>query len=198
MKRRDCLKSIVAGVVGMGMASASNRLQAASGLLLPRYYAEEAVAAEFWARPRVLDLYRPATGEHRVVCYWRDGQVDPQGYREACHMLRDVRAGVTLAIDIRLLNVLRGTTGWLEAAYGIRQPYEIHSGARTRATNEATEGAARDSYHLKGMAVDGKIRGIPAEYLGRLIAAYQAGGVGFYISRDFIHQDVGRVRFWSK
>ena len=113
-------------------------------------------------------------------------------------MLRDVRANVTMTIDVRLLNILRGTTGWLEAAYGIREPYEINSGARTLRTNSATEGAAKDSFHMKGMASDGKIRGLPVDYLGRLIAAYQAGGVGFYVSREFIHQDVGRVRYWTK
>lgn len=196
--RRNCLKAILAGIVGMGMSSYSNPLLAKTGLLLPQYYADDNTSAEFWARPRVLNLYRPATGEHREVCYWRDGAVDQQGYREACHMLRDVRAGVTMAIDLRLLNILRGTTGWLEAAYGIRDPYEIHSGARTAHTNATTEGAAKDSFHIRGMASDGKIHGLPADYLGSLIAAYQAGGVGFYVSRDFIHQDVGRVRYWVK
>ena len=196
--RRNCLRSILAGVVGMGLSSYQNPLLAKTGLLLPQYYADDAIAAEFWAKPRVLNLYRPATGEHRVVCYWKDGALDSRGYAEACHMLRDVRADVTLTIDVRLLNILRGTTGWLEAAYGIRDPYEINSGARTLRTNNATEGAAKDSSHMKGMASDGKIRGLPVDYLGRLIAAYQAGGVGFYVSREFIHQDVGRVRYWAK
>ena len=196
--RRNCLRSILAGVVGMGLSSYQNPLLAKTGLLLPQYYADDAIAAEFWAKPRVLNLYRPATGEHRVVCYWKDGALDSRGYAEACHMLRDVRADVTLTIDVRLLNLMRGTPGGREAAYGIRDPYEINSGARTLRTNNATEGAAKDSFHMKGMASDGKIRGLPVDYLGRLIAAYQAGGVGFYVSREFIHQDVGRVRYWAK
>lgn len=196
--RRNCLKSILAGIVGMGLSSYHNPLLAKTGLLLPEYYSDDHTAAEFWAKPRVLNLYRPATGEHRVVCYWRDGALEPKGYAEACHMLRDVRAGVTLTIDLRLLNILRGTTGWLESAYGIREPYEINSGARTPRTNSTTEGAAKDSFHMKGMASDGKIRGLPVDYQGRLVAAYQAGGVGFYIDRNFIHQDVGRVRYWAK
>lgn len=196
--RRNCLKSILAGIAGMGMSSYTNPLLAKTGLLLPQYYADDSSSAEFWAKPRVLNLYRPASGEHREVCYWRDGAVDQKGYFEACHMLRDVQAGVTLAIDLRLLNILRGTTGWLETAYGIQEPYEIHSGARTDQTNNATEGAAKNSLHKRGMASDGKIRGLPVDYLGRLMAAYQAGGVGFYVARQFIHQDVGRVRYWAK
>lgn len=196
--RRNCLKSILAGIVGMGLSSYHNPLLAKTGLILPQYYADDRTAAEFWAKPRVLNLYRPATGEHRIVCYWRDGALDERGYVEACHMLRDVRGGVTATIDLRMLNILRGMTGWLEAANGIKDPYEIHSGYRSKKTNDATEGAARDSFHMKGMASDGKIRGLPVDYLGRLIAAYQAGGVGFYVSREFIHSDVGRVRYWAK
>ncbi len=197
-KRRASLRSILVGIAAVGMSSRSNPLLARTGLILPQYYADENTAAEFWARPRVLNLYRPATGEHRVICYWQDGAIDRKGYAEACHMLRDVQAGVTMKIDLRLLNILRGTTGWLHAAYGINDPYEVHSGARTAGTNNRTEGAVKDSLHKKGMAIDGKMRGLPVDYLGRLIAAYQAGGVGFYIASEFIHQDVGRVRYWVK
>lgn len=197
-QRRNCLKSILAGIAGLGLGSLSNPLLAKTGFLLPGYYADDQTSAEFWGRPRELNLYRPATGEHRVVCYWREGSLDVRGYIEACHMLRDVKAGATATIDMRILNILRGMTGWLEAAYGIAEPYEINSGYRTEQTNSITEGAARNSFHMRGMACDGKVRGVPVDYLGRLIAAYQAGGVGFYVARDFIHLDVGRVRYWAK
>lgn len=40
--------------------------------------------------------------------------------------------------------------------------------------------------------MDGRIEGIPAAYLGRAIAAFKTGGVGFYVNRknDFVHADV--------
>ncbi|CAG9169773.1 YcbK family protein [Cupriavidus pinatubonensis] len=197
--RRAFLKrSIVAGVAGMGAATISNPLMASSGLLLPEYYAGAQEAAAFWAKPRVLNLFRPSTGEHRVICFWRDGAIDMQGYREACHMLRDVRAGLTVAMDLRLLNLLRGQQGWLEEAYGLREPYQVNSGYRGMQTNES-EGGVRDSFHTKAMAADGKYPSLPIEYQGKLIAAFRSGGVGFYINRQkFIHSDVGRVRFWVR
>ncbi|HHM6453940.1 TPA: thiol:disulfide interchange protein DsbG [Pseudomonas aeruginosa] len=109
MSRRDLLKrSVVAGIAGMGAFTFSAPLLASTGLLLPANYANQADAAAFWAKPRVLNLYRPATGEHKQICYWRDGHLDLAGYREACHMLRDVRAGKATEIDLRLLNLLRG------------------------------------------------------------------------------------------
>jgi len=199
-RRRAFLKrSIQTGIVAMGSFSYSKPLLANTGLLLPQNYAGANEAAAFWAQPRVLNLFRPATGEHRKVCYWRDGQLDMQGYREACHLMRDVRAGETVAMDLRLLNLIRGQQGWLYAAYGYVDPYHVNSGYRGLKTNSSTEGAARDSLHTKAMASDGTYPGLPIEYQGKLTAAFAGGGVGFYINRQkFIHQDVGRVRFWVK
>lgn len=199
-RRREFLKrSILIGVAGMGAAGFANPLLAKTALLLPERYAGAKEAAAFWAQPRTLNLYRPATGEHSVVCYWRNGALDARGYREACHLLRDVQANATATIDLRLLNLLRGQQGWLEAAYGVRSPYQINSGYRTEHTNKNTEGAARNSLHTKGMAADGKYPDLPIEYQGHLLAAFRSGGVGFYINRyQFIHSDVGRVRTWVK
>ena len=197
-RRREFLKrSVVVGLAGMGAASFSNPLRAKTGLLLPKVYASEKEAAAFWAQPRTLNLYRKQTGEHRVVCYWRDDQLNMRGFQEACHMLRDVQANQTVAMDIRLLNLLRGQQGWLEAAYGFRSPYQINSGFRSVHTNDITEGAKKNSLHTKAMASDGKYVDLPIEYQGQLMAAFRSGGVGFYIdSRKFIHTDVGGVRFW--
>ncbi|MFM0265571.1 YcbK family protein [Paraburkholderia sediminicola] len=198
--RREFLKrSISTGIVAMGAMSFANPLRAATGLVLPQYYADGASAEAFWAQPRVLNLYRPATGEHRELCFWRDGHVDQGGYAEVCHMLRDVRADVTVPMDLRLLNLLRGIQGWLQAAYGITGPYRVNSGFRSEETNALTEGAVKDSLHKRGMAVDGSVPGLPVEYVGQLFAAFQGGGVGFYVNRQrFIHSDVGRVRYWVR
>jgi len=200
MRRRDFLKrSIRLGVLAMGASSFANPLRASTGLLLPAYYASDAEAAAFWAKPRTLNLVRQETGEHREVCYWRDGQIDQRGFYDACHMLRDVRANQTVSMDLRLLNLLRGQQGWLEEAYGYREPYQVNSGYRSKATNANTEGAVRDSYHTKAMASDGRYNGLPIEYQGQLIAAFRSGGVGFYINKHkFIHTDVGGIRFWVK
>ena len=114
-------------------------------------------------------------------------------------MLRDVRADVAVQMDLRLLNLLRGIQGWLQAAYGITGPYRVNSGFRSEKTNALTEGAVKDSLHMRGMAVDGSVPGLPVEYIGQLFAAFQGGGVGFYVNRQrFIHSDVGRVRYWVR
>ncbi|TAL63607.1 MAG: DUF882 domain-containing protein [Burkholderiaceae bacterium] len=198
-RRQFLTRSIVLGATAMAFATRSNPILAATGFLLPQSYADASTAAAFWAQPRTLNLYRPATGEHRQLCYWRDGRIEMDGYLAICRMLRDTHEDRAATIDVRLLNLLRGMTAWLAAAYGISEPYQVNSGFRTLTTNAATEGAARNSFHTKGMAVDGIVPGLSPEYLGRLIATFRAGGVGFYINKQhFVHSDVGRVRFWVR
>lgn len=198
-QRRRLLSSVLYGVASIGLAGISKPVLANTGLLYPETYASDQDTAAFWAQPRTLNLYRPSTGEHCDCCYWRDGHIERAGYLEICRILRDARAGQSVAMDLQLLNLLRGQQGWLELAYGMREPYHINSGYRTKHTNETTEGAAKDSMHTRGMAADGRYPTLPIEYQGRLIAAFKGGGVGFYLNRQgFIHSDVGRLRYWVK
>ena len=194
-RRRLLLGGICAGVgLFAGGAVAGTRRD----LQMPSHYADAQDTARFWAQPRVINVVRKATGEQRRVCFWRDGAVDAAGYKEACYVLRDVRAGKTYPMDLNLLNLLCGLQGWLYSAYGLTEPYEITSGYRSVHTNSTTEGAAKNSLHTLGKAFDGRQPGFPVDYLGRLFAAFQGGGVGFYYDkRNFIHADVGRVRTWA-
>ena len=150
----------------------------------------------FWDYPRSLWLKRPATGEEKKIVYWAEGQYLVDGYREACHLLRDVRANQTVAMDPVLLDILRGVQGWFEV-HGIQKPVILNSGYRSPKTNQATEGAARSSQHIAGKAADIWIPDVPADYLGQLAQMFQGGGVGFYRSKNFIHIDSGRLRVWK-
>lgn len=149
---------------------------------------------EFWNRPRNLWLRRGS--EEIRLTYWRpETGLDWRGYMAACYMLRDIRANAWTKIDTRLLDIMRAEQGWLEA-WGNHIPMVIHSGYRTKKTNDLTEGSAKNSKHLEGRAVDKHMSGIPTKYQGRLAYHLQAGGVGIYISRNFIHTDTGNVRHW--
>ena len=199
-RRRQLLLGAVGAALG-GLSIGGTRaspLSRRSGMALPSQYADAETAAAFWAQPRVVSILRTKTGEHRQVCFWRDGALDAKGYREVCHVLRDVRAGQATTMDLRLLNVLCGMQAWLYSAHGYMEPYNATSGYRTAHTNATTEGAAKNSLHVRGMAIDGRFPSLPGEYVGQLAKMFQAGGVGFYLdARNFIHTDVGRVRSWT-
>ncbi len=151
----------------------------------------------FWNQPRVLDLYRPALRKRVRTVYWHNNQVHMPGYRELCELLKDQRAGVAYAIDIRLLDLLCAMQAWV-AYYGFKDPIQVNSGYRTLQTNSRLEGAAKNSMHLQGKAADVVFPGLPTSYIGKLASHYAGGGVGFYYSSGFVHVDTGRRRFWSQ
>lgn len=122
-----------------------------------------------------------------------------EGFRAIVWMLRDVRAGVSGTPHWRLLQQWSWMQAWL-AAYGRHVRFDIHSGLRTKATNDFYEGALA-SYHLPDermvfRAGDFSTPSVSSEYLGRLAYLSRQGGVGFY-AREFIHTDVrGHAVAW--
>ena len=85
----------------------------------------------------------------------------------------------------------------LQAEFGGR-PILVTSGYRTRATNEWLRsqgiGAARDSFHLRGRAVDIKLSGVPLARVAAFGSVLGLGGVGLYGA--FVHLDTGPKRIW--
>lgn len=197
------------------MISRRSFVQCAAGILLPAATlwtgASEASAAQIgearpgrgpaipkWPEPnqtRQIWLKRPATGEVVVARYFENGRVQMPEYLRLCTLLRDVRAGVVAHIDIELFDLVFAMQGWL-TSWGIDIPVNVTSGYRTRNTNNKLEGAARNSLHIQGRAMDVQMPGVPVEYLGRLASIFAVGGVGFYKSSHFNHIDTGNVRYW--
>lgn len=155
----------------------------------------ENIQQEFWQRPRELWLYRQDTRENLRAVYWSNGQLNAEGYWRICALLRDVKQNVMTTMDPALLDVLRGILGYYEQ-WSWPYPLVVLSGFRTAKTNNATEGAARNSMHLYGRAADVYMPGIPVKDLGRLAQYFQRGGVGFYPDNGFVHMDTGSVRSW--
>jgi uncharacterized protein YcbK (DUF882 family) len=55
---------------------------------------------------------------------------------------------------------------------------------------------ARDSEHPRGQAVDFRIPRVATRTLLRFVKSLRLGGVGYYPESNFVHADVGRVRYW--
>lgn len=202
--RRALLKTSAASLAPAALL-ASGKSCAAWALMLPQASAQEDTGTKdapldwrenLLARPRIINARRQSTGEVEMIAYWtpQDG-ILRDGYIKACMMLRDVSANKVRLIDVRLLDLLCGVQYWL-AFYGHTTTLEILSGFRTRDTNDRLEGAAKNSMHMEGRAVDFRIFGMPTAVLGTMVSAFTAGGIGFYLDKGFIHADTGRVRHW--
>ena len=55
---------------------------------------------------------------------------------------------------------------------------------------------ARDSEHPRGEAVDFRLPKVPTKVLLAFVKKQHLGGVGYYPVSQFVHADVGPVRYW--
>lgn len=155
------------------------------------------------ARPTLLPERRLAfqhrhTGETVDLVYFADGAYVPQAVRQISHLMRDHRTDQEKIIDPSLLDLLFA----LQARLGRRGPFDVYSGYRSPATNamlRASRGAkvAKNSLHMRGMAVDIGIERVSSYDIARAALVLQRGGVGFYRRSNFVHIDVGPVRSWG-
>lgn len=160
-----------------------------TGLLVP---ARRAAAAD----ARILALRSLHTGEFVRATYWAAGRYVRDGLIEIDRLLRDHRSNTVHPIDRRLLDVLGALRDRLET----REAFEVISGYRSPGTNAklvaTTSGVASTSLHVAGMAVDIRVPGRPLAAVRDAAKALGAGGVGYYLDSNFVHVDVGRVRYW--
>lgn len=145
---------------------------------------------------RKISFYNLHTGESLNTVYWAGGRYVPEGLGEVAHVLRDFRSGEVKRIDPRLIDVLHR----LYERLGARKAFHVISGYRSPATNamlrQQSNGVAKRSYHMRGMAVDVALPSVELAQLRKAALSLKAGGVGYYPKPGFVHIDTGRVRRW--
>ncbi len=145
---------------------------------------------------RNLAFYNTHTGESSQITYWEGGTYIPDALAELNHLLRDHRTNQVTQIDHRLFDLLHALKNRLDA----NQPFHIISGYRSPATNASLSsrsgGVAKKSLHMQGKAIDIRLPKCALPNLRRAAVSLRGGGVGYYPGSNFVHVDVGRVRYW--
>jgi uncharacterized protein YcbK (DUF882 family) len=148
------------------------------------------------ATPRRLKFYNLHTGEQLDVVYCEKGRYVPQALDEINFILRDYRQNVVKPMSTELLDLVTAIRRKLRTDAEV----EIVSGYRTPQTNAMlaarSDGVAHHSLHMDGLALDWRVPGRTLDQLHRAALALRGGGVGYYPASDFVHTDVGRVRYW--
>lgn len=165
----------------------------AAGMTSRSVFAQSAIITP----ERTLSFYNLHTGENLKTAYWAEGEYIPEALSDINHLLRDFRNDEIKPINLGLLNLLHDITQHL----GTSKPIQLISGYRSSSTNaklhDRSSGVAKHSLHMDGMAADIRIPGHDLSELHKVAAAMQGGGVGYYPKSDFVHVDVGRVRYWT-
>lgn len=143
-----------------------------------------------------LSFYNTHTGEQLQTTFWADGIYIPEAMTEINHILRDHRSGAAARMDLELFELLYS----IRTKLGSREPFHVISGYRSPLTNaklrDHSSGVAKKSLHMQGKAIDLNLPGRNLADLRKVAVAMKQGGVGYYPESNFVHVDVGRVRYW--
>lgn len=169
-----------------------NALIAVPTIIAARYSEPVEAAAE----SRHVALFHTHTGESLELPYFAAGEYQRNALRRLNSFLRDHRTGDVGVMDPALFDYLNEVA----RATGVDPRFEVISGFRSAASNEMLRaqggGVARDSMHLKGKAIDVRLKGVGSDRLSEAALELARGGVGYYGKSDFVHLDTGRVRSW--
>lgn len=167
-------------------------LAAGSALLISGVRTARALSAP----AREIEFYHLHTGESLRAVYWEGGRYLKDGLAEIDYVLRDFRTGEVRTIDPHLLDLVHQ----LRLALESRSPVNVISGYRSPETNamlaRRSGGVAKNSYHIKGMAIDLRLPDRKLKEVRTAALALAGGGVGYYPKSDFVHMDTGPVRTW--
>ncbi len=151
---------------------------------------------KFLSPIRELSFHNTHTDEKLSVCYFCDGKYDTAALQKIDYILRDHRTGETKSIHTNLIDLLHAVA----VKSKCQSPFFVISGYRSHATNaklrKKRKGVAAKSLHMEGKAIDIRIPDYSTHRLRQVALDLKGGGVGYYPRSDFVHLDIGRVRFW--
>ncbi len=150
------------------------------------------------AAPGRLLLLNTHNGEKLDVTYRNElGEYDQKALDSINHILRCPLNDEEIKMDVKVLDYLNALDKRLGGGGN-----EIHviSGYRSPEYNallrRKSKRVAKHSLHTFGKAIDLRIPGISTSKIRRTALNMEAGGVGYYPRKGFVHIDSGSFRYW--
>lgn len=146
-----------------------------------------------------LSLHNTHNNERLTLTY-RDalGRYDQEALKALNWILRCHFTNEVAEMDLRVIEYLNR----VDKNLGGGNEIQIISGYRSPSYNgllrHEGSGVAKNSYHMKGKAIDIAIPGIAIHAVRQVALSLEAGGVGYYPQTGFVHIDSGKVRSWSR
>lgn len=143
-------------------------------------------------------LRHPNSGEHLNLTYFEKGQYQSSAMRKIDHLFRDRRQNETYRIDPELIDFMVDIRSRLGLPPSV--VFEVLSGYRSPTTNKRlrrnNKQTAKNSFHMRGWAVDFRIKGVNGKAIAEIAKTMQRGGVSYYPSSNHVHVDLGNIRTW--
>jgi uncharacterized protein YcbK (DUF882 family) len=125
-----------------------------------------------------------------------NGDYDPSAINELNRVLRCHYTDEQAKMDLRVIEYLN----YVDKELGGDNEIHIISGYRSPAYNSLLRKngrhVARNSLHMKGMAIDFSLPHVGLEKIRRCALNLRYGGVGYYPGGGFVHIDSGSFRTW--
>jgi uncharacterized protein YcbK (DUF882 family) len=147
---------------------------------------------------KVLKLYNVHMNKTFYAPFFEKNYYKLSGLFEVNKAFVDYRAKEMTRVDVKLINLLYE----IKQHIGHDVQFNVLSGYRSAKTNARLrrhhEGVAKNSYHIKGQAVDIYVPNVSIRKLRNIAVGLGKGGVGYYPRSNFVHVDVGPVRTWRR
>lgn len=140
---------------------------------------------------RRLTIINAHTGERYDRAFVQNGQYVQEALDEYAQFARDWRQNEIRPIDPKAIEIVWKVWRMIDTS----TPFNLNSGYRSPATNASLPGAARQSYHMRGKAMDLSHPTVPPTSVHRAAMTLYEGGVGRYDT--FTHVDSGPQRRWG-
>ncbi|MBR0573799.1 MULTISPECIES: YcbK family protein [Pasteurellaceae] len=149
------------------------------------------------SKPRSLRFHNINTNEYLVSKFHNGKHFVKKELQKLNYILRDRRTGKITNMDPKLFLKI----DQIQKKLALKNAeVKIICGYRTARTNakmhRRSRGVAKQSYHIKGQAIDLRVTGVPLSRLYQAALSLHNGGVGYYPRSNFVHIDTGPVRTW--
>lgn len=142
---------------------------------------------------RRIRMYSQRTGESIDTIYFANGRYIPEAMAEISLFMRDWRRNEVRAYDPANIDNLAAAIKLMETD----EPYLMISGYRSPQTNRMLRGAASNSFHMRAMAADVRLKSRDVRTMRNAALKCGGGGVGYYGRSNFVHMDCGPIRRWN-
>lgn len=144
----------------------------------------------------VLTLNHLNLGEVESIQYRTSlGTYSQNGLDQLDHLLRCRMTGQEAVMPPALFELVDR----IQDHFGVAE-IEVISGYRSPELNghlrEAGRGVAKNSYHMRGWAMDIRLPQVASQAVRDFAKSLGEGGVGHYPGKNFVHVDIGPVRTW--